>query len=110
MHIDYLSESAVNGYSALEDVYQFEEGRIEICFTTKEREKFNKWGFDEQVDRKVIFTPKEELIFLKPNATGYDLVKKLETVLDKKASAIEIDGTICDLATVIPNASLVEIL
>ncbi len=109
-HVDYLRVSAVNGYSALEDVYEFEEGRIEICFTTREKEKFNKWGFDERINRKVVFTPKEELVFLKPDATGYDLVNKLETVLGKKASAIEIDGTVCDLATVIPNASLVEIL
>ncbi len=37
-HVDELFEKAVNGYSALKDVYVFEEGAIEICFTTAERE------------------------------------------------------------------------
>jgi len=110
MHVDYLQKSAVNGYSALEDVYEFGEGRIEICFTTKEREKVNQWGFGKETRRKVIFTPKEELIFLKPEATGYDLVNKLENVLSKEVMAIVIEGVICDLGTVLPNASLVEII
>lgn len=109
-HVDELFEKAVNGYSALKDVYVFEEGAIEICFTTEERENFNKWGFENGVGRKLIFTPKEELLFLEPNAKGIDVAYKLSPNLGIVAVAIKVDGKICPLNTVIPNVATVEVL
>ena len=109
-HVDNLQEKAVNGYSALKDVYIFEEGSVEICFTTEEREHFNKWGFEDGVGRKMIFTPKEELLFLEPNATGIDVAYKLNPNLGLRAVAIKIDGRVCELDTVVPNVSSVEVL
>ena len=109
-HIDELQEKAVNGYSALKDVYVFEEGAIEICFTTKEREHFNKWGFENGVGRKLIFTPKEELLFLEPNARAIDVAYKLNPNLGMKAVAVKIDGKLCGLDVVVPNTAVVEVI
>lgn len=109
-HVDNLQEKAVNGYSALKDVYVFAEGSVEICFTTEEREHFNKWGFENGVGRKLIFTPKEELLFLEPNAKGIDVAYKLNPFLGLRAVAIKIDGKVCDLDVIVPNVSSVEIL
>lgn len=109
-HVDELYEKAVNGYSALKDVYVFEEGAVEICFTTREREHFNKWGFENGVGRKMVFTPKEELLFLEPNAKGIDVAYKLSPSLGMVAVAIKIDGKICPLNTVVPNVATVEVL
>lgn len=108
-HMDYLQEKAVNGYSALKDVYVFEEGSVEIYFTTKKREEFNRWGY-EDVNRKLIFTPKEELLFLEPNATGIDVAYKLNPLLGMRAVAIKIDGVVCSLDSVVPNVSLVDVI
>lgn len=120
-HQDLLREPAVNGYSALKDTYAFDEGSVEVCFTSKEREEFNNWGVtvysaQETVDnkelftRKLIFTPKEELVFLEPTATGIDVAYKLSPLLGMKAVAIRVDGDVCGLDVVVPNASMVEIL
>ena len=120
-HEDLLQESAVNGYSALKDVYIFGEGSVEICFTSKEREKFNNWGITiysaeetrenkDMFSRKLVFTPKEELVFLETTATGIDVAYKLNPLLGLKAVAIKIDGKVCSLDTVVPNASVVEVL
>lgn len=52
---DYLAVPAMNGYSALHDTYSFEEGNVEIAFTTRKRERFNNWGIaslsDEEIKR-----------------------------------------------------------
>jgi len=120
-HADLLRESAVNGYSALKDTYVFNEGSVEICFTSLEREKFNNWGITvysaeettanrELFTRKLVFTPKEELVFLELSATGIDVAYKLSPILGMRAVAIKIDGKVCDLNQVVPNASMVEIL
>lgn len=120
-HQDLLREPAVNGYSALKDTYVFDGGSIEICFTSKEREEFNNWGVTvysaqetvenkELFTRKLIFTPKEELVFLEPTATGIDVAYKLSPLLGMKAVAIRVDGAVCGLDVVVPNASMVEIL
>lgn len=120
-HIDLLRESAVNGYSALNDTYVFDEGSVEICFTSLERERFNNWGITvysaeetvanrELFTRKLVFTPKEELVFLDLSATGIDVAYKLSPLLGMRAVAIKIDGKLCGLNEVVPNASMVEIL
>lgn len=41
---DFLAVPALNLYSALHDTYRFDQGNIEIAFTTKRREDFNNWG------------------------------------------------------------------
>ena len=114
-HQDLLTEPAVNGYSALKDVFVLEEGSVEVSFTTKEKEKFNKWGATilpeaEVTRRKLVFTPKEELLFLEPEATGIDVAYKLSPLLGMRAVAIKIDGVVCGLEVVVPNTSVVEIL
>ncbi len=109
-HVDELQEKAVNGYSALKDVYVFEEGAVEICFTTKEREHFNKWGFENGVGRKLIFTPKEELLFLEPSARAIDVAYKLNPNLGMKAVAVKVDGKLCGLETIVPNTAMVEVV
>lgn len=120
-HDDYIVNPASNGYSALHDTYRFPEGNLEIAFTTATREKFNNWGVlslsDEELrnnrekyQRKLIFTPKEELVFMEPGATGIDVAYKLSATLGIKASGIIIDGRLSDLSTVVPNVGLVEIV
>ena len=114
-HQDLLIEPAVNGYSALKDVFVLEEGSVEICFTTRDKEKFNNWGVTtlseaSNISRKLDFTPKEELMFLEPTATGIDVAYKRSSLLGLRAVAIKIDGAICGLETVVPNTSVVEIL
>jgi len=109
-HVDELQEKAVNGYSALKDVYVFEEGAVEICFITKEREHFNKWGFENGVGRKLIFTPKEELLFLEPNARAIDVAYRLNPNLGMKAVAVKIDGKLYGLDAVVPNTAVVEVI
>jgi len=120
-HDDYLAEPAMNGYSAIHDTYKFTEGCIEIAFTTKERENFNNWGVlrlsrqthsedPEKFSRKVVFTPKRELVFLEPTARGIDLAYKINPLLGLKAVALRVDGEIRDLSDVVGNASLVEVI
>lgn len=120
-HDDYLVVSAANGYSALHDTYRFPEGNIEIAFTTKERESFNNWGVvslpaeelktnKEKYLRKLVFTPKEELVFMELAATGIDVAYKLNSTLGLRACAITIDGKPGNLWDVVPNTSLVEII
>lgn len=114
-HQDLLTEPAVNGYSALKDVYMFDQGSLEVSFTTAKRERFNNWGVTtlpngEMSSRKLVFTPKEELVFLEPMATGIDVAYELNPLLGLRAVAIKIDGVVCGLETVVPNTSVVEIL
>lgn len=120
-HDDYLATAAVNGYSAIHDTYKFEEGNIEIAFTTKKRELFNNWGVvslsarelkegADKYKRKLIFTPKQELFFMELSATGIDVAYKLNPFLGLRAVGIRVDGRLMNLEEVVPNASLVEII
>lgn len=113
-HSDMISEPAVNGYSVLKDTYSFPDGCVEICFTTADRERFNNWGVTEEKGeknaRKMIFTPKGELLFLDPMDRGIDVAYKLSPVLGLGAEAIRIDGKVCDLDVVVPSSSLVEVI
>lgn len=120
-HDDYVVSPASNGYSAIHDTYKFPEGNIELAFTTDSREKFNNWGVlslppeelrenHEKYQRKLIFTPKEELVFMEPDARGIDVAYKLSSSLGIRAVGIYIDGKLCKLSDVVPNVSLVEIV
>lgn len=120
-HNDYLVIKANNGYSALHDTYHFEEGDVEIAFSTKNRENFNNWGVvslsqevikrnPELYKRKQIFTPKKELVFMEFEARGIDLAYKLNPRLGLRAVGMLVDGKMCELEMIIPNASLVEII
>jgi (p)ppGpp synthase/HD superfamily hydrolase len=81
---------------------------------TREREDFNNWGVTlgnaGETKRKLVFTPKEELVFLEPEAKGVDVAYKLNPLLGMRAVAIKIDGKVCGLDAVIPNTSVVEII
>jgi GTP diphosphokinase / guanosine-3',5'-bis(diphosphate) 3'-diphosphatase len=118
---DYLATPAINGYSALHDTYKTNEGNIEVAFTTKKREQFNNWGVaslsldDLRTDpdkyrRKLIFTPKQELAVMELSARGVDVAYRLNPLLGLRAVAIKIDGKVQSLETVVPNASVVEII
>ncbi len=120
-HNDYLGVSAVNGYSALHDTYRFEEGDIEVAFSTKSKESFNNWGVvsldkeelkknPELYQRKLIFTPKKELVFMEIAARGIDVAYKLNPLLGLRAVGIMIDGKMNPLEAVVPNASEVEVM
>lgn len=118
---DYLAIPAINGYSALHDTYKFEEGNIEIAFTTRKREQYNNWGVaglsrsellsnPERYKRKLIFTPKEELAVMELSARGIDVAYRLNPVLGLRAVAIKINGEKKLLDCVVPNSSMVEII
>lgn len=118
---DYLATPAINGYSALHDTYKLDEGNIEVAFTTRMREDFNNWGVaslsleelradPDKYKRKLIFTPKKELAVMELSATGIDVAFRLNPLLGLRAVAIKIDGRVEALDTVVPNASVVEVL
>lgn len=118
---DYLATPAINGYSALHDTYKTNEGNIEVAFTTTEREQFNNWGVaslsleeirtnPDKHKRKLIFTPKQELAVMELSARGIDVAYRLNPLLGLRAVAIKIDGKVESLETVVPNASVVEII
>jgi len=118
---DYLAEPAINGYSALHDTYKVGEGNIEIAFTTKKREQFNNWGVaslsleeirsdPDKYKRKLIFTPKQELAVMELSARGIDIAYRLNPLLGLRAVAIKIDDKVESLETIVPNASVVEII
>lgn len=120
-HNDYLAVPAVNGYSALHDTYRFEDGDVEIAFSTKSREEFNNWGVislsndelrtnAEMYKRKLIFTPKKELVFMEPTATGIDVAYKLNPLLGLRAVGMKVDERICGLDEVVPNSSVVVVI
>lgn len=120
-HDDYLMTPAINGYCALHDTFKFPEGNIEIAYTTVSRERFNNWGVvslennelrlnKDKYLRKLVFTPKEELVFMEPGATGIDVAYKLSETLGLRSVAMIIDGRLADLSEVVPNVSLVEII
>ena len=120
-HDDYLVRPSANGYAAIHDTYRLDAGCIEIAFTTRGRENFNNWGVltvdreklkvhPNQYDRKLVFTPKQELVFLEPGATGIDVAYKLNPLLGMRAIAIKIDGKVTGLDAVVSNTSLVEII
>lgn len=118
---DYLETPAINGYSALHDTFKLNEGNVEVAFTTKKREQFNNWGVaslsleelhldPDKYKRKLVFTPKQELAFMKLDERGIDVAYRLDPLLGQRAVAIKIDGVVKDLDTVVPNASTVEII
>ncbi|HOX96562.1 MAG TPA: HD domain-containing protein [Candidatus Woesebacteria bacterium] len=118
---DYLVKPAVNGYSAFHDTYKVNEGNIEVAFTTRKRENFNNWGVasigqeelmkdPDSYKRKMIFTPKEELVFMEPGATGIDVAYKLNPLLGLRAVAIKVNGEVISLDKIIPNAGVVEVI
>ncbi len=118
---DYLAIPAINSYSALHDTYKFEEGNIEIAFTTRKREQYNNWGIaglthaeliasPEKYKRKLVFTPKEELAVMELSARGIDVAYRLNPILGLRAVAIKINGKEKTLDCVVPNSSMVEII
>ncbi len=120
-HDDYLISPSVNGYSAIHDTYRLREGWVEVAFTTRKKENFNNWGVmalpkeeiarqPELYLRKLVFTPKEELIFMDPQAKGIDVAYKLNPLLGLRARTMRIDGEECGLEVVVPNSAVVEIL
>lgn len=110
----------INGYSALQTTLELPQGATEIAFATEEMEQFNRKGvvsllqsgeFDlEDYILKSIFSEEGRILFLPKNATGVDYAYTLSHRLGANARAIIIDGKEKPLATVIPNASMVEVL
>jgi len=120
-HNDYLATPSANGYSALHDTYRFEEGDVELSFTTSSKERFNNWGVvsiaketlrknPEEYKRKLIFTPKKELVFMEMSATGIDVAYKLNLLLGLRAVGVIVDGEMRGLQEIVPNSSIVEVV
>lgn len=118
---DYLVEPATNGYSAFHDTYKVREGNIEVAFTTRKRENFNNWGVasisqeelkndPDKYKRKMIFTPKQEMVFMELPAKGIDVAYKLNPLLGLRAVAIEINGVVEGLDKVVPNGAVVKVI
>jgi len=119
---DFLVKPAINGYSALHDTYKVREGNIEVAYTTRKRENFNNWGWaslsseeqrqnPETYKRKMIFTLKQELVFMRLKDKGIDVAYKLNLrKLGLRAVAIKVNGIVVGLETEIANASEVEII
>jgi GTP pyrophosphokinase len=118
---DTLVKPEMNGYSAIHEKYRFGAGLVEIAITTEEKEEFNMRGVltvdieeiknnPEKYQRIMIFTPKEELVIMKPGATGIDLAYKLNPLLGLRATKMLVNGKEMELGDVIPNAALVEII
>lgn len=118
---DYLVAPAINGYSAFHDTYKVREGNIEVAFTTRKRENFNNWGVaslhpeeiisdPDRYKRKMVFTPKEEMVFVELGATGVDVAYKLNPLLGLRATAIRVNGETVGLEKVVPNAGVVEVI
>jgi len=115
-----FANSRDNGYQALQTTLGTKDGDIEVAIMTKKMEEFNNWGVvslirsDEKdlssYKLKLVFTPTEDVKFLKPEATGIDFAYKISENLGADASELLIDGKIFPITTVIPNASLVEVV
>jgi guanosine-3',5'-bis(diphosphate) 3'-pyrophosphohydrolase len=109
-----------NGYQALQTTLSTDYGDIEIAMMTREMEEFNNWGVVSLIRRgeenlndyrlKLVFTPSEDVKFLKPQATGIDFAYQISESLGADAEEVLIDGERHSIATVIPNATVVEVI
>lgn len=111
-----------NGYEAMHIVINSPFGPYEIAIVTEEEEEFNNEGVlsllrknasEEKLDSyklKLIFTPEREIVFLNKKATGVDFAYALNPQLGAQADYLLIDGVKHSLTSVVPNASVVEII
>lgn len=113
------SNKRINGYEALHITVNFLERSVKIALMTKDMEEFNKWGVISLINKgkdikdyslKLVFTPTESLRFLSKEATGFDFAAAISPEILAKAESINIEGNNYPLSTVIPNASMVEIV
>ena len=109
-----------NGYQALQTTLETGSGSIEIAIVTSEMEEFNNWGVISKIREgeedlseyklKLVFTPTGVVKFMKPGATGVDFAYLISSSLGPDAKALRIDGDIKPISTIIPNATVVEVI
>ncbi len=84
-----------------------------------EQEAFNDWGIIDQLKkghslknyrRKWVFTPNDEIVFLPPQATAYDMAYALFPSLGAMGTGVIIDGQPKAMSTVVPNGATVQII
>ncbi len=111
-----------NGYEAMHVVVNSPYGPYEIAIVTEKEEEFNNEGVlcllrknasEEELESyklKLVFTPEREIVFLNKKATGIDFAYALNPQLGAQAEYLLIDGVKHSLTSVVPNASVVEIV
>lgn len=110
----------LNGYEAIQTSVNLPQGATEMAIVTEEMEEFNNWGLISLINKgrkdldeyvlKLIFTQSGELILLPKRATGIDFAYAINKQLGADAQNLLIDGTPVSISTVIPNASVVEVV
>jgi (p)ppGpp synthase/HD superfamily hydrolase len=116
---DFIMVERDNHYSALQDTLRLPEGDIEVAITTTAREEINNWGLvslmRQQIDNlslyalKLVFTPREEVYFLPPEATGNDYAAAINPELLLKGLYLWVDGERRPMSTVLPNGAKVKV-
>lgn len=117
---EYVGANArSNGYQALQTTISTPAGETEIAIATLEQEAFNDWGIIDQLKkghslknyrRKWVFTPDDEVVFLPPQATAYDMAYALFPSLGAMGTGAIIDGQPKAMSTVVPNGATVQII
>lgn len=110
----------MNNYSALQTTLNLLQGATEIAFATEEMEQFNRKGVVSLLERgetnledyilKSVFSDEGKILFLPKNATGIDYAYSLSHRLGANARVLRINGEERPLTTVVPNASVVEVV
>jgi (p)ppGpp synthase/HD superfamily hydrolase len=116
---DFITMERDNRYSALQDTLRLAEGDLEIAITTEQRESINNWGLVSlmrqgtpdlvQYALKLVFTPREEVYFLPPKATGNDFAATINLELLLNGHHLWVDDEQQPMSMVIPNGAKVRI-
>lgn len=117
---DFFHTPKFNEYSAIQLTLNTDKGAIEIAITTDEKEDYNNWGVVSLLRKgesnltehalKLVFTPTGQVKFLSPSATGIDLAYLINKKMGAQAVAVEINGEVFPVSTVLPNGSDVKII
>ncbi|QQG41391.1 MAG: HD domain-containing protein [Candidatus Woesebacteria bacterium] len=109
-----------NGYSAFQVTLNLPQGAVKIAVASKEKEDYNNWGVLSLLKKgetdlkkyalKLVFTPAGEVKFFPSAANGYDFAYHIDEKLGAQAVEMLVNGEKRDLATIIPNGSVVKIL
>jgi GTP pyrophosphokinase len=116
---DFYSKPKKNGYSTVQDTYDFTQGSTEIAITSEKKEEFNNWGIISLIKNgqkdlqeyalKLIFTPTGSVKFFPRMATGLDFAYSINPELGARGEKVIINGTEFPITTVLPNGADIEI-
>jgi len=106
---NFILDPRVNGYRAIHHSLRLEEGMLEFALVTHKMEEFNRWGVLtllrkdfvsaqslQEFSRKLVFTPKNEVMFFPTDATVCDFSYSINETLG--ASAIYAIATIHEIS------------